>query len=476
VALFRWQKDDKPSRQEDTYKPAQRYGGGGNRAGATRSPASGDRPEAKPKPASEQDRRQSWGGGKLPEYKPPQRYSGGSNRAGAVKTPSTHANLTPAQKSSIFTGAAADPSQVATLRPFTASSSIDSLLAGGGWQVPTRQEQAGPMVSDTELDMANARELREFEYGLTQGELDRVTHLYGGKEGYRGSPLKAEETKISSGRITSAPMTWAAYDALTPEQRKAVDYNTLIIEAREKDLMRQTPATDQEKADAKARAEKIFGQGGGSETYAPNTLKLLEDIDFKAVGQDLDEFLSLERTIGADQLKSWKPTGFEKTEQRSSAKEQYQDLHEYANVRSAENQKAITLDAINKAGALIQKATTELGTLTPDFGSFVNRRFSDNPGDPRPGWAPNDYEFADSALGQKDKYFRSTIDYLSDPSVGNLDEFWNGLRSSNFTEQDTDELFSYIDEWTRWAASTGKTVEGRRSPQDIRKLAGLGDL
>jgi hypothetical protein len=369
------------------------------------------------------------------------------------------------------------PQQVQQVKPFNMSPHLSSALSRSGWVVPTTAApDPGLAMLETELDSANARELARFSYGLDEGEAARITDAYGSQNGNK--TLDAKNVRVQSRATQAVPLTQDAYDKLTPEQRKAVDFNTLLVDAREKDLMLgpkgNSPVPDELKS-YNQRAEKVFGKGGGSEAYAPNTLKLLEEIDFKAVGQDLDEFLSLERTVTADQLKGW--TGQGGAAQRKSA-DGYTDAGEFGTIRSAENQAKVTADAIAKAGALIEKTLSQ-GDIGVDVNDFLNHRAG---GPSKIGWAdPSSAAFPDQAQADQNKTYWKILNMLADPSVESADTFWGVMRDLEYDEKQIDDVFKYIDQRTRDMAVSGKnpyaTPDGAaRSPQEIRALVGLGGL
>lgn len=101
------------------------------------------------------------------------------------------------------------------------------------------------------------------------------------------------------------PMTWEQYNALSDEQRAAVDFNTMLVRAVHKDLRLQDkydPNKRQQK-EYDTQVESIFGEDGGSDTYAPETLGVLKQIDFSNHEADLDEFINLQAAITAKDIR-----------------------------------------------------------------------------------------------------------------------------------------------------------------------------
>lgn len=100
----------------------------------------------------------------------------------------------------------------------------------------------------------------------------------------------------------SYEMTWEDYQELSDKQRAAVDFNTLLIQAREKDLNTDYDYTGEQREVYNAAVENIFGEKGGSQVYAPETVAVLRQLDYtvdadQKKGDDLDDFLGLKVLI-----------------------------------------------------------------------------------------------------------------------------------------------------------------------------------
>lgn len=107
-------------------------------------------------------------------------------------------------------------------------------------------------------------------------------------------------TKPVNVRKQTKPLTWEKYNSLTPLQRSAVDYNTALAGSVIKDKQTAKDYEDlspeaQENYDASIT--KMFGSDGGSDRYAPKTVKMLMDMDFTDTSADLDDFLQLRTLI-----------------------------------------------------------------------------------------------------------------------------------------------------------------------------------
>jgi hypothetical protein len=126
------------------------------------------------------------------------------------------------------------------------------------------------------------------------------------------TPAGPMERPAADGKVKPAEiedqtreLTWDRYNNLSPLKRSAVDFNTALVRAVERDarLQDKYDPTEQEQLNYDTSIEKIFGEGGGSKQFAPETLALLQQIDFKDTAADLDEFLNLDVAIRGKDLK-----------------------------------------------------------------------------------------------------------------------------------------------------------------------------
>lgn len=99
-------------------------------------------------------------------------------------------------------------------------------------------------------------------------------------------------------------LTWEQYDALTPRQRAAVDANTTLIGAIRQDLQAGLTAKDNGDEGYTSAVEALFGKTGGSDTYAPATVAVLQSLGLSNTENgDLDQFLSGGGLVGEQDLK-----------------------------------------------------------------------------------------------------------------------------------------------------------------------------
>lgn len=117
----------------------------------------------------------------------------------------------------------------------------------------------------------------------------------------RGEQAARDATNMSGNYREGDALTPEEYAALTPRQRALVDFNTALIAAvkADRELTGGTPDAAYEKS-----VKDMFGADGGSSTYAPNTVLLLEEMGIEQVGTgDLDNFLQLKAGATLDEIR-----------------------------------------------------------------------------------------------------------------------------------------------------------------------------
>lgn len=160
--------------------------------------------------------------------------------------------------------------------------------------LPATKTADGAHDDKADADRAAERAQREQALGVDRdGKADRIRNQTTGKNAYS----KAE------------------YDALNPEQRAAVDFNRMLLEAVHRDRTHVDDAkvggkhrgvyqpTDDQRETYDDAVEGLFGKDRGSDTFAPETVALLRQIgyhDDKAAS--LDDFLHLDAAIGRKQI------------------------------------------------------------------------------------------------------------------------------------------------------------------------------
>jgi hypothetical protein len=274
--------------------------------------------------------------------------------------------------------------------------------------------------------------------------------------------------EVTRDEYVAAPLTEEGYQALSADQKAAVDFNTLLVEARERDLGQEWNLTADERKEYDTRVNDIFGPQGGSKTVAPSVVNLLKSIDFKAVGQDLDEYLSLERSVTADKLKDFTLGDSELKLLEGNTK--------YADVRTPENLSAVEDTAVAQSKAFIEKAMQDANTVLWDFESTMGNTLS---------WMNVDTSAAPLGYGQPgtrldensalmDEWLQGSYTALASGSV-TLEDVFKDMEANKFTDEDKQGFFNYVDQRTKQQAQYGAPAEEGvvLGVEDIRKLVGL---
>lgn len=109
---------------------------------------------------------------------------------------------------------------------------------------------------------------------------------------------------------TIKQMSQEDYDSLSPQQRAAVDFNTLLTDAVASDKANQDPykkVKGQARATYDAAVEEQFGKDRGSDIYAPETMAVLRQLNLDNTITDLDDYLGLKIAINEEDLKALAP-------------------------------------------------------------------------------------------------------------------------------------------------------------------------
>jgi hypothetical protein len=99
-------------------------------------------------------------------------------------------------------------------------------------------------------------------------------------------------------------LTWDEYNALSPERQAAIDINTAFVNAARNDAAARE-ATPQRTGDAAytETVKRLFGEDGGSDLYAPETVALLNKLELSDTQTgDLDNYLNFSSLIGRQQF------------------------------------------------------------------------------------------------------------------------------------------------------------------------------
>ena len=154
-----------------------------------------------------------------------------------------------------------------------------------------------------------------FGEGTKQGVHDRsnqrkTTEVVKENQGRRDFSAGLESSGFGFGAPQTKALTWAEYDALSSRQRAAVDANTALVRAiradegaRTRGGLRLPSSQAPREASYDADVERLFGKSGGSDLYAPATVKALAQLNLVDTEKgDLDNYLNMSALVNTDDL------------------------------------------------------------------------------------------------------------------------------------------------------------------------------
>ena len=98
-------------------------------------------------------------------------------------------------------------------------------------------------------------------------------------------------------------LTWDEYDALSPRARAAVDANSALLNAVRQDKQANLLSKESGDDSYNEGVKALFGEHGGSDMYAPATLKVLQDLGISNTETgDIDQYLAGGALLRADDL------------------------------------------------------------------------------------------------------------------------------------------------------------------------------
>lgn len=130
-------------------------------------------------------------------------------------------------------------------------------------------------------------------YDMPEGVIENA-------DAFRKTDPTIYQDKFTGGGLEGTQeLTPAEWAALTPDQQQGVLANFALYQAAEQDrALTGGEADDTYNADVEA----IFGEGHGSDTYSPNTIRVLKELGYSNQKSDLDLFLNGQALASYDDL------------------------------------------------------------------------------------------------------------------------------------------------------------------------------
>jgi len=236
-------------------------------------------------------------------------------------------------------------------------------------------------------------------------------------------------------------LTWSEYNALPAKQKAAVDFNTMLVDAVNKDRANTDTykPNPQDQATYDATVQRMFGADHGSEMFAPETLAVLKQIQFKDHTADLDDFIHLNAAITADDLTHLKdiqgPTAYE-----AKAGPAQLDRYQLTQVLSGN-----TADFEQKLTDKLAEGNQLLRSVSPE--ALAAR----NPLVDRLGGLPAGPTQTGPGYGQDERsvFFRNSFEALAQPQYADQRDKILSAINSQLKPGDYDLFMNYADQRSR---------------------------
>jgi len=261
-------------------------------------------------------------------------------------------------------------------------------------------------------------------------------------------------------------LSWAEYNALPEKQKAAVDFNTMLVQAVRKDRANVSTydPNAQQQATYDATVQRMFGEDHGSQMFAPETLSVLKQIDFKDHTADLDDFLHLNAAITTDDLRHIKdiegPIAYE-------AQANPAQLDRYQLTKVLAENTADLEDALAKGNQTLRSVSPEaLAARNPIVtrlgGTPVGAKMTG------PGWGDD----------PRSVFFRNSFEALSQPQYAAQKDKILAAINSQLAPGDYDLFMNYADQRARDAELynlplSGNTATKHYTPDQFRQMLGL---
>lgn len=361
------------------------------------------------------------------------------------------------------------PGSEVALDPYTYSLSADEVnLIGSaykdfnGYQAP-ESWMPQEYTPEVEIRPMGARETSPL--AAAAGGHVRVT------ENQQKQPFDVE---IDPGEVFE--MTEEAYWSLTPDQRAQVDFNTMLFDARQADLTQPVTLDGEAQIAYDDMLQTVFGSTErGSDIVGMNTLKLLDSMGLEAHGQDLDDFLSMERGFTADEIVNFEMSDEELMLLDKALSTAPRDLEkngdQYMEIYGAKNMGALDATVLARSSEFLNEALSD--PTAWDFGSAVDNALG-NAGKTQPGDVPFGFAQRDENgvfLGrvtdedqQKEAWFQETWQQLVNGDITSSEQLLDKFTRTQLTAEDIDEVYE------SFSLQLGKMERGG---QDVSRLQSI---
>jgi len=397
-----------------------------------------DKPAAPKKPSPLERERESWGTEPSPEIL--RRHNVPARQPDAV---------------AVRNGAA--PALASWADPLKASQPTQRYLRAAGWKGAPSQLQ--PFNIDL-LDQGTLQDYGAHRYRLTPWQQEQARLEY-------GVEMPKDSPELTGDVYRSGRMNASDYESLNDKQKKAMRFNEMLMAAVEGDR-RSAVAPEEQDSGYRDRVAEMFGTQGGSDVYAPRTMALLDKMGMGRLrGQDLDEYLSLDRAYDMNEVAALQPWDI------TPEVPKYEN---FAQARTTDVESILDMRQIDLAGGLIEKALAD----TSVTGWNEDARIAQYLGNRPPveeipfGWLQEGELRGSDEDAMKEGFYQDWWNNFQNREMENLDYFWADVDKLQVDQPDLDLFYDFIYNKSLEADRVGQTDPQYRTGAEVRQFLGLG--
>ena len=287
-------------------------------------------------------------------------------------------------------------------------------------------------------------------------------------------------------------MTWHEYNLLTPRERAAIDFNTMLVKAVRKDISSQDeyqPGPTESKQ-YEATLKQAFGSKdrGSDKYFAPETMAVLKQIKFHDVNSDLDDFLQLRVAITDADLRGLKfPANENKVTNVVANLANQANYTPEEQVQSVQGQLALNTKRMEQKLADGNNMLRAMPAIAAQERNFILKRLGGTANKSKPGLGYQTPDFVDGPNGPEpadlNTYFIQAFDQLAGNAAPSATKGKILGAAKEVVEShgvSFDEFLGYLNDRSNTAKQFDQALgEVRgvkyRSPEDFRKMLGFGE-
>lgn len=261
-------------------------------------------------------------------------------------------------------------------------------------------------------------------------------------------------------------MSWDDYLGLSEKKQAAVDFNTLLVQARRKDMQSDYEPNDAQRETYDLAVERMFGDEGKSEMFAPEMVALLDDIGFERSDakrfDDLDDFLGLSAALTPKDIRQiGVVSDASETEAGAALPTLQSAFRQQAVAGLAEGTQALQ-DSLTTGNQILENWRKVAASTRNETLSYY-------------GGVANELASPDIRVGENESYFQIAFNTLADSTN---DPKTLELVKKDLGDKGFERFLEYADTKSKYSQTLGVGLGGDpqiqyRTPEEFRQLLGL---